>query len=54
VVDFWQGPHAAPHAPPPLTVPPGWVPGDISRKPFDWPSAEKDQRLMLVYERYDR
>jgi hypothetical protein len=54
VVDLWQGPHAEPHTPPPLTVPPGWGLGEVSRRVYDWPATEKDQRLTLVYERYDR
>jgi 4-amino-4-deoxy-L-arabinose transferase-like glycosyltransferase len=53
VVDYWQGPKAAPHTPPLLAVPPGWAVRDVTRKQFVWPEPE-DQKLTLVFERHER
>ena len=55
VVDYWQGSKAAAHQSRAVAVPPGWTAGDPVPKTYVWPVAdEPDQKLSLVFERYDR
>lgn len=52
-VDFWQAKRDAPHVPPPVAVPSGWVLEVVSRKEYAGPDPN-DEKQFLVIERYDR